>query len=210
MSPSKTSKNSLCRLTQWLTPILLLVVALLPVSSAHAATWEVVASGLAVGPEGALYVSNFGAFAGAGEVVRITPSTSAAPADGAFTAAIDFSSLRTEPVGANCQLTVQGTLTFSGRLAGDATATTRALVMGDCSSVVSNPPGTFADVFQSELLFTGTLDGAAVADLAILYQGKTAVGGAITGQVRLANGRAGVLDVEGVVAQGGSYWFRTP
>jgi hypothetical protein len=137
-------------------------------------------------------------------------ATPADPTDGAFTAAIDFSSVRTEPVGANCRLTVQGTITFTGRLAGDATATTRALVMDDCPSVASNPPGTFADVFQSELLFIGTLDGVAVANLAILYQGKTAIGGEITGQMRLANGRAGVLDVEGVVAQGGNYWFRTP
>jgi hypothetical protein len=105
---------------------------------------------------------------------------------------------------------VQGTLTFTGRLAGDATATTHALVFGDCPSVETTPPGTFADIFQSELLFTGTVDGVAVANLEIIYQGRTAVGGAVTGEMRLADGQEGVLDVEGRVAQGGSYWFRTP
>jgi hypothetical protein len=118
--------------------------------------------------------------------------------------------LRTEPVGANCLLAVQGTLTFTGRLAGEATATTRALVFGDCPAVETNAPGTFADIFRSALLFTGTIDGVAVANLEIIYQGRTAVGGAITGQLRLDNGRDGVLAVEGMVAQGGDYWFQTP
>ena len=137
-------------------------------------------------------------------------ATPAEPADGSFSAALDFGSLRTDPVGANCLLTVQGTLTFTGRLAGDATATTRALVFGDCPTVETTPPGTFADIFQSELLFTGTVDGVAVANLEIIYQGRTAVGGAVTGEMRLANGQEGVLAVEGRVAQGGNYWFRTP
>jgi hypothetical protein len=137
-------------------------------------------------------------------------ATPAEPADGSFRAALDFGSLRTEPVGANCLLTVQGTLTFTGRLAGDATAMTRALVFGDCPSVKTTPPGTFADIFQSALLFTGTIDGIAVSNLEIIYQGRTAVGGAITGQMRLGNGRDGILAVEGRVAQGGNYWVQTP
>lgn len=137
-------------------------------------------------------------------------ATPVEPADGSFSAALDFPSLRTEPVGANCLLTVQGTLTFTGRLAGEAIATTRALVFGECPSVKTTPPGTFADIFQSELLFTGTIDGVAVSNLKIIYQGRTAVGGAITGQMRLGNGRDGVLAVEGMVAQGGDYWFQTP
>lgn len=137
-------------------------------------------------------------------------ATPVAPADGSFSAELDFPSLRTEPVGANCLLTVQGTLTFTGRLEGEATATTRALVFGECPAVETSVPGTFADIFQSELLFTGTIDGVAVSNLKIIYQGRTAVGGAITGQMRLGNGRGGILDVLGRVAQGGSYWFQTP
>lgn len=143
----------------------------------------------------------------------ITVPVTAQPAetaDGAFIAVLDFSTLRTKPVGVNCLLTVQGTLTFTGRLAGAASATTRALVMGECPAVETNPPGTFADIFQSELRFTGTIDGVTVSQLEIIYQGRTAVGGMITGQMRFVHGQADVLYVEGVVAQGGSYWFRTP
>jgi hypothetical protein len=38
-----------------------------------------------------------------------------------------------------------------------------------------------------------------------LYQGVTKVGGAIDGHLHFANGVAGVLDVNAIVAVGGSY-----
>jgi hypothetical protein len=142
--------------------------------------------------------------------------TLAAPATVAATATPDGTfiaiptSINDTPVGANCLLTVQGALIFTGRLVGQASAVTQALVFADCSAVRAHPPGTFADVFTSELTFTGSIDGTAVTNLSIIYQGRTAVGGAITGQMRLGNGRDGILAVEGIVAQGGSYWFQTP
>jgi len=140
-----------------------------------------------------------------------TPAAVAATTpDGTFTAALDPLSFTFTTVGANCLLTVQGTLTFSGKLTGVATGTTRALVFASCPAVQANPPGAFADVFRSKLTFTGTNNGTPVTNVAMIYQGRTAVGGAITGQMRLGNGRHGILYVEGKVAQGGSYWFRTP
>ncbi|MEZ4725921.1 MAG: hypothetical protein R3E79_02180 [Caldilineaceae bacterium] len=113
-------------------------------------------------------------------------------------------------MGANCLLTVQGQLIFSGRLTGLAIGTTRALVFADCSAALANPPGTFADVFKSKLLYTGTIDSVSVTNAAMIYQGRTAVGGVITGQMRVASSRRNILYVEGEVAQGGSYWFLTP
>jgi hypothetical protein len=59
-------------------------------------------------------------------------------------------------------------------------------------------------VFKSELKFTGTADGVPVtAD--ITYQGITQVGGDIEAKLILSNGLTGELDVDAVVAVGGSY-----
>jgi len=107
-------------------------------------------------------------------------------------------------VGANCLLVVNGELHFTGTLEGVATGTTSALVLAPCADVATNDPGTFKDVFKSELQFEGTVDGeAATAD--ITYQGVTEEEGNIEARLLLKNGLKGNLDVESVVAQGGLY-----
>jgi len=139
-------------------------------------------------------------------LVIVAPASAAPPAsaDGRFTANVDFSTLITTSVGADCLLEVQGMLGFSGSLVGTAAGTTRALVFASCQDVLANPPGTFRDVFKAVLAFTGTVNGMSVtAD--ITYQGKTMVGGAIDGKMRLSNGLHGVLDVDAIVVVGGSY-----
>lgn len=140
-------------------------------------------------------------------IVGMAAPVSAAPpvpASGDFTATVDFSSLTLTPVGANCLLDVMGVLVFGGTLEGPATAHTRALVAAPCDAVSSNPPGTFPDVFMSELEFNGKVNGESVtAD--ITYQGITQVGGDIEAKLVLSNGLTGVLDVEAIVAVGGSY-----
>ena len=126
------------------------------------------------------------------------------PASGDFEAIVDFSTLTLRPVGANCLLEVSGVLVFSGTLEGEAPAHTRALVGAPCDDVGNTPPGTFADLFMSELEFTGTADGVpATADMT--YQGITKVGGEIEAKLLLSHGLTGVLDVDAIVAVGGSY-----
>jgi hypothetical protein len=96
-------------------------------------------------------------------------------ASGAFTAAVDFTTLILTPVDENCLLEVSGVIEFTGTLDGIAPARTRALVLASCDEVAVNPPGTFKDVFTSRLEFAGTVDGQpTVAD--ITYRG-TAFGG---------------------------------
>ena len=68
----------------------------------------------------------------------------------------------------------------------------------------STPPSAFNDVFTSKLEFAGTVDGApTVAD--ITYRGTTQVGGDIDALMIASNGLRGVLNVDAVVAIGGSY-----
>ena len=123
---------------------------------------------------------------------------------GTFEAVVDFSTLSLTPVGRNCRLVVDGMLVFSGSVEGTATGTTTALVFAPCSEVATTPPGTYRDVFTSELQFVGTVNGeAAAADG--LYQGETQVGGSIDAHFHFSNGIAGVLDVDAIVAVGGSY-----
>ena len=122
-------------------------------------------------------------------------------AEGSFTAAVDFETLSAQPLGDRCLLRVQGTLSFSGTLQGDATGTTTALVLGTCQDVASTPPGTFADVFRSTLVFTGD-DGT---EARITYAGTTAAGGDISAVMVLTGGLHGLLLVEAVVAEGGTY-----
>lgn len=125
-------------------------------------------------------------------------------ASGDFTAIVNFATLTLTPVGANCLLVVDGQLVFTGTLEGTATGTTTALVLAPCDVVAVTPPGTFKDVFKSELVFEGTVAGTpATAD--ITYQGITNVGGDIDARILLKNGIKGNLDVESVVAVGGSY-----
>lgn len=123
---------------------------------------------------------------------------------GTYDAIVDFSTLALTPTGRNCRLVVDGRLVFSGAVQGTATGTTTALVFGPCSEVATTPPGTFRDVFTSELHFVGTVNGKP-AQSDGLYQGTTQVGGTIDGHIHFFNGVAGVLDVNAVVAVGGSY-----
>jgi len=130
----------------------------------------------------------------------------AVPAEvaGTYDAVVDFSTLRLTPVGRNCRLVVDGMLVFSGDVEGTATGTTTALIFAPCDQVATTPPGTYRDVFTSELHFVGTVNGEP-AEAKGLYQGVTHVGGAITGHVHFSNGVAGVLDADAIVAVGGSY-----
>ncbi len=126
------------------------------------------------------------------------------PAAGSFTVEIDFNTLTLMPVGANCVLEVEGIAIFVGTLEGTASGKTKALVFGPCAEVAVSPPGTFRDVFKSKMVFAGLLDGEAVfAD--ITYQGETQVGGGISALMHLSNGLKGKLQVDAVVAVGGSY-----
>ena len=123
---------------------------------------------------------------------------------GGYDAVVDFSTLTLTPLGRNCRLVVDGMLVFTGAIEGTATGTTTALVFAPCAEVATTPPGTFRDVFTSELHFVGTIDGEP-AEADGLYQGVTEVGGAIDGHLHFFNGVAGVLDVDAMVAVGGSY-----
>jgi hypothetical protein len=128
------------------------------------------------------------------------------PASGTFTAALDFSTLSLSPVGANCLLRVDGVLTFTGTLNGEAVATTSALVLAPCADVAMSPPGTFQDVFKSELTFAGTVgEDPGLVEAHITYQGITKTGGAIQGRMLLNSGLKGNLEVDAVVAAGGTY-----
>ena len=70
---------------------------------------------------------------------------------GAFDAIVDFSTLTLTPRGRNCLLQVAGQLVFTGTIQGAGTGQTTALVSAPCADVAANPPGTFSDVFKSEL-----------------------------------------------------------
>jgi hypothetical protein len=133
-------------------------------------------------------------------------AAAAGPVDvsGTYQAVVDFSTLTLTPRGRNCRLVVDGMLVLSGTIEGTATGTTTALVFAPCSEVATTPPGTYRDVFTSELHFVGTVDGEP-AEADGLYQGTTQVGGAIEGHLHFFNGVAGVLDVDAIVAVGGSY-----
>ena len=125
-------------------------------------------------------------------------------ARGAFTAEVDFSTLTLTPVDENCLLEVEGVIAFTGTIKGIAPGRTRALVLAPCPDVAAAPPGTFEDVFSSKLEFAGTVAGRpAVAD--INYRGTAEVGGGIEAVMAASKGLAGLLRVEAVVAEGGSY-----
>lgn len=113
-------------------------------------------------------------------------------ATGNFTANVNFTTLTFTPVGANCLLETEASFDFTGTLTGVANRTTRALVLAPCGDVQINPPGTFRDVFRSNLEFLGTLDGHPVmADLR--YQGVTETGGTIKGEQVIIDGTTYVL-----------------
>jgi hypothetical protein len=139
-------------------------------------------------------------------IVGAAPAASAAPpttATGGFDAIVDFSTLTLEPRGANCLLTVDGMLVFTGTIEGTAPGTTTALVFASCEEVVANP-GADRDVFHSSLYFTGTINGEPV-EADVTYQGRSALGGAIDGMLRFTNGAHAILDTQAQIAVGGSY-----
>jgi hypothetical protein len=81
---------------------------------------------------------------------------------------------------------------------------TSALIFASCDQVSTTPPGTFHDRFESELEFTGTVNGiSASAD--ITWKGVTKEGGDIEAVMFLSNGLEGTLKVDATVATGGSY-----
>ena len=125
-------------------------------------------------------------------------------AEGAFTAIIDPFSFTFTSMGNKCLLEVDGVIIFTGTLEGEAPGTTRALVFATCDEAASNPPGTFQDLFRSELEFYGKVNGIeTIADMT--YQGITEVGGEIKGRMMLSNGLKGMLKVDALVVLGGSY-----
>jgi len=137
------------------------------------------------------------------------PVLAASPArqiqtSGHFDAIVDFSTLTLTPRGRNCLLQVNGQLVFTGTIEGAATGQTTALVFAPCADVATNPPGTFRDVFKSELAFEGTVDGEP-ARANLLYMGRVQPGGQIAGRLVFSNGVAGRLEVEARVAVGGEY-----
>ena len=126
------------------------------------------------------------------------------PASGSFAAVVDFSTLRLTPRGSNCLLQVAGQLVFSGTIQGPATGRTTALVSAPCADVAANPPGTFSDVFRSDLVFDGTVNGEP-ARAKLLYTGRVQPGGEITGRLIFSRGVEGSLNADAVVAVGGTY-----
>lgn len=125
-------------------------------------------------------------------------------ASGHFDAIVDFSTLTLTPRGSNCLLEVEGRLVFTGTIEGAATGKTGALVFAPCAEVATTLPGTYPDVFRSELVFEGTVDGEP-ATANVLYMGRVQPGGAIAGRLVFSNGVSGVLDAEAMVAVGGAY-----
>jgi hypothetical protein len=148
-------------------------------------------------------VATFGFAAPASAAPHPAP---AAPATGDFTAAVDFATLEsTDLPGERCQLTVGGTLTFTGTLTGAAEGTTTAIVFAPCTEVQSNPPGTFRDIFRFNGEYEGTVDGVATTG-PLTYFGVTAPGGDIRAAIRLNGDNAEAnLRAEATVAVGGSY-----
>ena len=147
--------------------------------------------------------------------VLVLGSTSSAPASatsaarrvqasGGFDALVDFSTLSLTPRGSNCLLEVEGRLVFSGTIEGTAVGETAALVFASCAEVATTPPGTYRDVFHSELTFEGTVDGEP-AEAKVLYTGGVEPGGQIDGKLVFSNGVAGALTVDARVAVGGTY-----
>ncbi|MGA8047261.1 MAG: hypothetical protein WCA30_13450 [Dermatophilaceae bacterium] len=137
-----------------------------------------------------------------------TPTTGqgAQMVEGDFVASVDFSSLQVRDVrGDKCEFTVNGTLSFSGPVEGDAVGTTTAVIFAPCESALAAPPGTFFDVFRFEGTFTGEVLGEPTTGT-LSYAGVTRVGGAIDATVILEGDDArAVLRADAQVAVGGTY-----
>ena len=126
-------------------------------------------------------------------------------AAGDFDAIVDFTTVSFTPRGSNCLLVVEGALVFTGTIEGTASGVTSALVFAPCEDVSTTPPGTYRDVFRSELEFEGTVNGGELTHAKVLYQGGVEVGGEIDAHIIFSNGIAGVLDASAIVAEGGTY-----
>ncbi|KAB7744680.1 hypothetical protein GA707_08800 [Nostocoides sp. F2B08] len=126
--------------------------------------------------------------------------------EGGFVASVDFQSLQARDVRGNkCEFTVNGTLSFSGPVDGDAIGTTTAVIFAPCESALAAPPGTFFDVFRFEGAFTGEVLGEPATG-ALSYAGVTRVGGGIEATVILDGEDArAVLRADAQVAVGGTY-----
>jgi hypothetical protein len=139
-----------------------------------------------------------------GHSSELTASARQIQTSGNFDAIVDFSTLTLTPRGSNCLLQVEGRLVFTGTIEGAATGQTSALVFAPCADVAASPPGTYPDVFKSELAFEGTVDGEP-ARANVLYMGRVQPGGQIEGRLVFSNGVQGRLEVEAQVAVGGEY-----
>ena len=125
-------------------------------------------------------------------------------ASGRFDAQVDFTTLTLTPRGRNCLIQVKGRLVFTGTLAGPAIGQTTALVSAACLAVAANPPGTIPDVFHSELVFDGLVNGEP-AHTNVRYMGRSEPGGHIAGRLLLSHGVEGRLAVDARLAVGGVY-----
>jgi hypothetical protein len=126
------------------------------------------------------------------------------PAEGSFTVAIAFDTLKLTSVGANCRLQVEGVVTFTGTLEGQGNSVTTALILAPCSLVAVTPPGTYRDTFTADIQFEGTLDGNPVTAV-IRYHGTVAEGGAIGAVMNFSGDLRGSVKVQGQAAAGGDY-----
>jgi hypothetical protein len=139
-----------------------------------------------------------------GVVSAPAPAAAAPGASGSFVAAVDFATLQLVPAPGGCELTVSGTIYFSGTLEGAAPGTTTALVFAPCSLVAAAPPGAYVDVFRFTGTFTGEVDGVAATG-PLTYAGVTQAGGAIDAVITLTGATSAVLRADAQVAVGGTY-----
>ncbi|WP_154402112.1 hypothetical protein [Ornithinimicrobium cavernae] len=140
------------------------------------------------------------------DLSTVPAASGAQAAEGEFIAAVDFSSLQARDVrGDKCEFTVNGTLSFTGTVDGDAVGTTTAVVFAPCAEALASPPGTYFDVFRFEGDFTGDVLGEPASG-SLSYAGLTRVGGAIDATVILDGDDArAVLRADSQVAVGGTY-----
>jgi hypothetical protein len=92
--------------------------------------------------------------------IMVPPAVAAAPvvAEGAFTVQLTREPSFT-PVDNKCLFEATVQLDFTGTLDGSASGPIRVLIFAPCTDVTENPPGTFADWFETDLTFTGTIAG---------------------------------------------------
>jgi hypothetical protein len=81
---------------------------------------------------------------------------------------------------------------------------TSALVLASCDDVATSPPGTFPDVFRADLHLDGVLDGDAVT-AELVYLGRTAAGGDISGLMVFSGDIAGAASIDATLGVGGTY-----